>query len=152
MLRPRCREACKVHKNAVLVIIILPSRELAQQVFQIAKKMFHYLHTSYSPHNEQTIVPDFSYQCFIGGRDIQHDVNEFKARGANLLMGTPGRLFELLISAKYADLFNFSAFELLILDEADKLLDFGFKAKLDAILKRLPKQRRTGLFSATQTR
>jgi ABC-type Na+ transport system ATPase subunit NatA len=41
--------------------------------------------------------------------------------------------------------------EVLILDEADRLLDMGFQRQLDAIMARLPKQRRTGLFSATQT-
>jgi ATP-dependent RNA helicase DDX55/SPB4 len=41
--------------------------------------------------------------------------------------------------------------EVLVLDEADRLLDMGFRQQLDAIMARLPKQRRTGLFSATQT-
>jgi ATP-dependent RNA helicase DDX55/SPB4 len=41
--------------------------------------------------------------------------------------------------------------EVLVLDEADRLLDMGFRVQLDAIMGRLPKQRRTGLFSATQT-
>ena len=42
-------------------------------------------------------------------------------------------------------------FEVLVLDEADRLLEMGFQKNLDAIIARLPKQRRTGLFSATQT-
>lgn len=46
---------------------------------------------------------------------------------------------------------SFKELELLVLDEADRLLDMGFEASLNSILQRLPKQRRTGLFSATQT-
>ncbi|KAG5466453.1 hypothetical protein LSCM4_01604 [Leishmania orientalis] len=152
LLRPRCREVAKEHKNAVFAVVVLPSRELAQQVFQIVKRMLHFLAKEYKNGSPANGLPAYSYQCYIGGRDIKHDVEDFSKQGGNVLVGTPGRLYELLVSSKYANLFNFSQFELLILDEADKLLEFGFKAKLDAILKRLPKQRRTGLFSATQTK
>lgn len=152
LLRQRCQEVARDHRNAVFAVFVLPSRELAQQVFQVAKRMLHFLSTDYRGGTPSNGLPSYSYQCFIGGRDIQRDVEEFSRQGGNVLIGTPGRLFELLVSSKHANLFNFSQFELLILDEADKLLEFGFKAKLDAILKRLPKQRRTGLFSATQTK
>ncbi|AIO02012.1 ATP-dependent RNA helicase, putative [Leishmania panamensis] len=152
LLRPRCREVAKECNNAVFTVLVLPSRELAQQVFQIVKRMLHFVTKGYKNGTPANGLPAYSYQCFIGGRDIQRDVEEFCKQGGNVLVGTPGRLYELLVSSKYASLFNFSQFELLILDEADKLLEFGFRAKLDAILKRLPKQRRTGLFSATQTK
>jgi ATP-dependent RNA helicase DDX55/SPB4 len=152
LLRPRCREVAREYKNAVFAIFVLPSRELAQQVFSITKRMLHYVTKEYKGGCPANGLPAYSYQCYIGGRDIKHDVEEFSKQGGNVLVGTPGRLYELLVSSKYATLFNFSQFELLVLDEADKLLEFGFKTKLDAILKRLPKQRRTGLFSATQTK
>lgn len=152
LLRPRCREVAKEYKNAVFAVLVLPSRELAQQVFQIVKRMLHFVSKDFKGGSPANGLPAYSYQCYIGGRDIKHDVEEFSKQGGNVLVGTPGRLYELLVSSKYANLFHFSQFELLILDEADKLLEFGFKAKLDAILKRLPKQRRTGLFSATQTK
>ncbi|KPI85799.1 putative ATP-dependent RNA helicase [Leptomonas seymouri] len=152
LLRPRCREFASEYKNAVFAIFVLPSRELAQQVFQITKRMLHFVSREYKGGNSANGLPAYSYQCYIGGRDIKHDVEEFSKQGGNVLVGTPGRLYELLVSSKYSSLFNFNQFELLILDEADKLLEFGFKTKLDAILKRLPKQRRTGLFSATQTK
>lgn len=191
ILRPQCAEVQRTSRNAVFAIIILPSRELAQQVSRIAKKMFGYVHTHDSarepglgaaatngtskasrtsskatrPHHTDNAEKNkkngstsvgasslISSQCYIGGRDIAIDVDEFNKHGGNVLIGTPGRLYELLVSSKHASLFNLSSFELLILDEADKLLEFGFKAKLDALLRRLPKQRRTGLFSATQTK
>lgn len=64
-----------------------------------------------------------------------------------LLVGTPGRLLELLSSShvKCPQL----SFEVLVLDEADRLLDLGFREDLQKILGKLPKQRRTGLFSAS---
>jgi ATP-dependent RNA helicase DDX55/SPB4 len=90
----------------------------------------------------------------IGGNNPATDVGRFLADGAHIIIGTPGRLldmfgrkqpgFDLTASVK--------ALEVLILDEADRLLDMGFKSSLDTIFSYLPKQRRTGLFSATQTR
>ena len=62
-------------------------------------------------------------------------------------MSTPGRLLELLSSPHVHC--PQSSFEMLVLDEADRLLDLGFKDDLQNILRRLPKQRRTGLFSAS---
>ena len=73
------------------------------------------------------------------------------------LVGTPGRLYELLClggssgGGGGALGLGTKKLELLVLDEADRLLEMGFRRQLDAILAVLPKQRRTGLFSATQT-
>jgi ATP-dependent RNA helicase DDX55/SPB4 len=66
-----------------------------------------------------------------------------------VLVATPGRLNDLL--ERY-EAFDLRELEVLVLDEADTLLDMGFKPTLTAILARMPKQRRTGLFSATQTK
>ncbi len=60
----------------------------------------------------------------------------------------PGRLEDTLNRIKE---FNTRHLEVLVLDEADRLLDMGFEKSINKILSRLPKQRRTGLFSATQT-
>lgn len=65
----------------------------------------------------------------------------------NVLVATPGRLLELLSSPHVHC--PQTSFEILVLDEADRLLDMGFKDDLQKILGRLPKQRRTGLFSAS---
>jgi ATP-dependent RNA helicase DDX55/SPB4 len=69
--------------------------------------------------------------------------------GLSMVICTPGRLDDLLNNY---ELFDLKELELLILDEADTLLNLGFRPQLTSILSRLPKQRRTGLFSATQTR
>jgi len=67
----------------------------------------------------------------------------------NLLVGTPGRLLQHMDETPY---FDCSHLVLLVLDEADRLLDMGFAAALDAIIEFLPRTRQTLLFSATQTR
>lgn len=84
----------------------------------------------------------------VGGTDVKLDVAALREGGANVLVGTPGRLADVLLRVKEL---RFGAFELLVLDEADRLLDMGFERQLHAIIGYLPKQRRTGLFSATQT-
>ena len=90
-----------------------------------------------------------SSQLLIGGTLVSTDVKEFQENGGNILIGTPGRIQELLTN--YSTLFKTKNLQVLILDEADRLLDMGFEASLNAILNFLPKQRRTGLFSATMS-
>lgn len=87
-------------------------------------------------------------QLFIGGNNVVEDVATFNKAGGHILVGTPGRLDDLV---KRPQVLNLKEFEVLILDEADRLLDMGFQATLSAIITKLPKQRRTGLFSATMT-
>jgi ATP-dependent RNA helicase DDX55/SPB4 len=65
-----------------------------------------------------------------------------------VLVGTPGRLDDIMTRSAALSV---RRLELLVLDEADRLLSMGFKTQVSSILSRLPKQRRTGLFSATQT-
>ena len=68
-------------------------------------------------------------------------MERFKAAGGQVLIGTPGRLADLMRRCACMDV---RRLEVLVLDEADRLLDMGFRAQLDAIMLRLPKQRRTG--------
>lgn len=87
-------------------------------------------------------------QLMLGGNTTtSQDLSSFLKNSPNLLVSTPGRLLELLSSSHVHC--PQSAFEVLVLDEADRLLDLGFKEDLQKILGRLPKQRRTGLFSAS---
>lgn len=71
-----------------------------------------------------------------------------KHNGATVIIGTPGRIDDIFVRCGFLDL---KAVEILVLDEADRLLDMGFERQLDSIMKKIPRQRRTGLFSATQT-
>jgi len=82
-----------------------------------------------------------------GNSSPAQDLRNFLEQSPNLLIGTPGRLNELL-SSQHVHCSN-DTFEALVLDEADRLLDLGFKETLTKIISRLPKQRRTGLFSAS---
>jgi len=89
-------------------------------------------------------------QLLRGGEgDARSDLQAFLRDGPDILVGTPGRLEELLGSRYVA--VSGETFEMLVLDEADRLLDLGFLEVLARIMARLPKQRRTGLFSASVT-
>ena len=87
-------------------------------------------------------------QLLVGGTTtVAQDLSFFLRHSPNILVGSPGRLVELLSSPHVHC--PQSSFEALVLDEADRLLDLGFKQDLQKILGHLPKQRRTGLFSAS---
>lgn len=87
-------------------------------------------------------------QLLLGGSTSPaEDLSTFLKKSPNLLVSTPGRLLELLTSPHVHC--PQSSFEMLVLDEGDRLLDLGFKDELQKILRCLPKQRRTGLFSAS---
>lgn len=122
--------------NEVGAIIITPTRELAQQIYDIALLF--------------TKPISLSVLLLIGGREVSEDIENYKNNGGNIVVATPGRLEDIMnrmgISFKVKEL------EVLVLDEADLLLDMGFHMSITSIIKRLPKQRRTGLFSATLTK
>ncbi|XP_062360277.1 ATP-dependent RNA helicase DDX55 [Cinclus cinclus] len=130
----------KLKKMQVGAIIITPTRELAIQIDEVL--------SHFTKH-----FPMFSQILLIGGRNPMEDVEKFKEHGGNIIVATPGRLEDLFRrKADGLDLAScVKALDVLVLDEADRLLDMGFEASLNAILDFLPKQRRTGLFSATQT-
>ncbi|XP_045175115.2 ATP-dependent RNA helicase DDX55-like isoform X2 [Mercenaria mercenaria] len=123
-------------KFEVGALIISPTRDLAQQIFEVVRCF-------------GKEVPDLSVSLVIGGKN-NHQENE---NVANIIIGTPGRL-EAMFEKKQGsqELARcVKSLEMLVLDEADRLLDLGFEASINTILSYLPKQRRTGLFSATQT-
>ena len=92
--------------------------------------------------------PRIVAQLLVGGdTSTSQDLSSFMTNSPSLLVATPGRLLELLSSPHVKC--PQSSFEVLVLDEADRLLDLGFREDLQKILGRLPKQRRTGLFSAS---
>uniref|UniRef100_A0A667YNR8 ATP-dependent RNA helicase n=1 Tax=Myripristis murdjan TaxID=586833 RepID=A0A667YNR8_9TELE len=130
----------KLKKMQVGALVITPTRELALQISEV---MDHFIHK----------FPQFSQILLIGGSNPIEDVEKFKEQGANIVIATPGRLEDMFRrKADGLDLASsVKSLDVLVLDEADRLLDMGFEASLNTILGYLPKQRRTGLFSATQT-
>ncbi|KAK2761239.1 ATP-dependent rRNA helicase spb4 [Arachnomyces sp. PD_36] len=154
-----------IKKHHVGAIIVSPTRELATQIYNVLTSLLAYHGPSASlltppdsdgaedeesnprpsyPSSTLKIVP----QLLLGGSTTPaQDLSSFLKQSPNLLVSTPGRLLELLSSPHVHC--PQSSFEVLVLDEADRLLDLGFKEDLQKILARLPKQRRTGLFSAS---
>src|SRR5512140_274946 len=117
-------------RHPVRALVLLPTRELADQVAQQVK-----LYAKYT--NLRSAV-------VFGGMDMKPQTLELK-RGVEVLVATPGRLLD-HIEAKNAVL---NQVEYVVLDEADRMLDIGFLPDLQRILSYLPKERQTLLFSAT---
>jgi len=118
------------HKHAVRALILTPTRELASQVGENVK--------AYGRH-----LP-FKTQIVFGGVNINVQIQKLQ-NGADILVATPGRLLD-LISQHIIDL---SQVEILVLDEADRMLDMGFIHDIKKILKLMPVKRQNLLFSAT---
>ena len=113
------------------VLVLSPTRELCRQITQDLE--------NYSKYKKGVRIVSL-----YGGANIVAQMRSLKD-GANIIVATPGRLLDILKRGK-ADISHIST---LILDEADEMLDMGFKDDLDAILESAPKERRTLLFSAT---
>lgn len=153
----RSEESRKLHN--VTGVIVSPTRELASQIYDVLTKQILPFHqpsahslsilkddddTKRSAGSEPLVVPQL---LVAGTTKPRADLSYFVRKSPNLLIATPGRLAELLSSP----LVKTSNLEVLVLDEADRLLDLGFKEQLNTILGYLPKQRRTGLFSASMS-
>ena len=117
-------------KNA-MAVIICPTRELASQVMQTVLKL-----------NVREI--GIGNALLIGGESMQNQLKKLKKR-ARIIVGTPGRINDHL---KRQSL-NLSKVSYLVLDETDRMLDMGFTPQIELILKFIPKDHQTLLFSAT---
>ncbi len=118
-------------------MIVAPTRELAEQIFGVVTVFV-----------AAVTRARLSALLLVGGvRSVAEDLAEWEQSGGNIVVGTPGRLLDIV----QRRVFDLKEFEVLVMDEADRLLDMGFQTAISSILKFLPKQRRTGLFSATQT-
>ena len=117
-------------RHPIRALVLTPTRELAVQVAENA--------ASYSKHT------DLRTAVVYGGVDMKEQVALLR-NGVEILIATPGRLLD-HIGSKVA---NLSQVELLVLDEADRMLDMGFLPDLQRIINLIPAQRQTLLFSAT---
>ncbi|MBN1145564.1 MAG: DEAD/DEAH box helicase [Bacteroidales bacterium] len=112
-------------------LVLCPTRELCVQISTEITRF-----SKYMPGNSVTAV--------YGGASIQEQIRSLKSK-KQIVVGTPGRVLD-LINRKVLD---FSSIRWLVLDEADEMLNMGFKDDLDAILEKTPKEKQTLLFSAT---
>ncbi|MGH7199829.1 MAG: DEAD/DEAH box helicase, partial [Planctomycetaceae bacterium] len=112
-------------------LVLEPTRELSEQVANEARRL-----TSRSvPCNTAVLV---------GGRPIRSQIRELQ-RGAQIAVGTPGRLIDLM-RRRVLDL---TKLKIVVLDEADRMLDIGFRPDIERILRQCPQERQTMLLSAT---
>ncbi|ERF71526.1 ATP-dependent RNA helicase DBP4 [Endocarpon pusillum Z07020] len=114
-------------------LILSPTRELAIQIFEVLRKVGRN-HT-------------FSAGLVIGGKPLREERERLGRM--NILVATPGRMLQHMDQTAEFEIGNL---QMLVLDEADRIMDMGFQGTVDAIVEHLPKERQTLLFSATQTK
>ncbi|CAK7348733.1 unnamed protein product [Dovyalis caffra] len=119
----------------ILILVICPTRELATQAATEAKTLLKY-------------HPSIGVQVVIGGVRIALEQKRMQANPCQILVATPGRLKDHIENtAGFAT--KLMGVKALVLDEADRLLDMGFRKDIEKIIAAIPKQRQTLLFSAT---
>ncbi|HON82350.1 MAG TPA: DEAD/DEAH box helicase [Methanoregulaceae archaeon] len=127
-------EAVKPGEKKPQALVICPTRELAIQVSEELRKLAKY-------RKGIVILPVY------GGQPIERQLHALRS-GVQVVIATPGRLLDHL-DRRSIDL---SAVRTVVLDEADEMLDMGFRDDIEAILKKIPGQRQTVLFSATMSK
>lgn len=120
-------------RNGTGVIVVSPTRELALQIYGVARDLM--------ANHSQTLG------IVIGGNNRRQEEEKLN-KGVNLLVCTPGRLLDHLQNSQG---FVFKNLKALIIDEADRILEIGFEQEMKEIIKILPSERQSMLFSATQT-
>lgn len=127
---PALERAAGKDGHAVRVLIVCPTRELAQQASDELKKLGKYLHGL-------RIVEVY------GGTPMDRQI--LRLKNADIVVGTPGRLMDHM----RRHTLRLGAVEMVVLDEADEMLSMGFKENIETILVQTPEERQTVLFSAT---
>ena len=120
-------------RNGTGVMVLSPTRELALQIYNVAQQL--------TKKHSQT------HGLIIGGANRRVEAEKL-VKGVNLLVATPGRLLDHMQNTKG---FTFSSLKIFCMDEADRMLDIGFEEEMRTIVRMIPKDRQTMLFSATQT-
>ena len=118
-------------ENTTQVIIISPTRELSRQTLDVVKDI-------------SSFMEDITYQEVIGGTDVSKCMSDL-SKSPNIVIGTPGRILDMINkNSLYTE-----SVELIIFDEADEILSYGFKDTIYNIVRRIPKDAQICLFSAT---
>jgi len=112
------------------MVVLAPTRELASQITEEARRL--------------AIDTRLQLVTLVGGTPIKAQTKRLQ-RGVDLIVATPGRLKDHMQRGNV----RFDALEILVLDEADRMLDMGFLPDIESIVRRMPAERQTMLFSAT---
>lgn len=123
-------------KQGTGAIILSPTRELSLQIYGVLRDIVEHAGL---PHTHGLVM---------GGANRRAEAEKL-VKGVNIVVATPGRLLDHLANTSG---FNYQRLQVLVIDEADRILEQGFEEDMHQIIKLLPKQRQTMLFSATQTR
>ncbi|TVU35904.1 hypothetical protein EJB05_17811, partial [Eragrostis curvula] len=121
--------------SSINLLVMLPTRELANQVAVEARKLLKY-HSS------------LGVQVVIGGTRLPQEQRSMRSNPCQILVATPGRLKDHLENTPGFST-RIKGVKVLVLDEADRLLDMGFRRDIEKIISFIPKERQTLLFSAT---
>lgn len=124
-------QKCNPREAGVEALILSPTRELC---IQIAKDM----------ENFSRYLPGMRIVAVYGGASIERQLTEI-ARGVKVVVATPGRMLDIIRRGKI----DFSRLHTVVFDEADEMLNMGFREELDGILENTPEEKNTWLFSAT---
>lgn len=119
------------NSNQVQALIVAPTRELVLQIRDSLRQLTKFM-------------PQITIEAIYGGSSMQEQIRSLK-RGVHIVVGTPGRLNDHLDRRTL----SFKELQTLILDEADTMLDMGFKDEVDEIMTHMPDDRQIWLFSAT---
>ena len=128
----------KFKKGHFYSLILAPTRELSMQIQNVVSSFLEHYPEDQYPIRSQLVVG-------TNEKSVRDDVNTLLDERPQILIGTPGRVLDFLQSPSVKT----SSCGMVVLDEADRLLDVSFFKDVEKILNVLPKQRRTGLFSAT---
>ncbi|KRZ13370.1 putative ATP-dependent RNA helicase pitchoune [Trichinella zimbabwensis] len=124
-------------RNGTGCIVISPTRELSMQTYGVLIELLKY--------------HSITHGLVIGGANRKIEATKLST-GICILVATPGRLLDhLRVSGLNTTEFTYKNLQCLIIDEADRILEIGFELEMQQIIRLLPKQRQTMLFSATQT-
>ncbi len=121
-------------KKKTQYLILAPTRELCLQIADDLKSFAKY-------------VEDINIAAVFGGTSMERQISLLK-RGAHIISATPGRLIDLINRRKV----DISKIKTIVLDEADEMLNMGFRQELEAILSETPADKTTLLFSATMSK
>ena len=123
-------ERLDVSLDRVQLLVMAPTRELSEQVYAESKKL--------------SAASKLRFALAVGGRPIGQQIDDLAA-GAQAVIGTPGRVIDLLRRQHL----RLNDLKIVVLDEADRMLDIGFRPDIERILRSCPTERQTMLLSAT---